>query len=296
MGTEAAAHGMTEEEFGNLTEEERAAFSEVPDDEKEAIKAAAEDKGSPEEGKKESEEGDKVEEEQGKPAEEGGKPAVTAPESEAKPEAQPQPGQFVPVFQSTVKVDEITTELAELDKQYTEGELDMVEYTNKRETLIEARTEARMAQTFNKQSQEQYWQFEQKVFFDGHPEYRTDSVLHGALQATLRKLETEDVNREKTGLQLLNEARELIEKRFKSSSENPVKDQGDPKKEDPPRDKRSALDKAELPQTLATTPVASENDTGQGEFDYLDKLEGIELEKAISKLTKDQAERYLRGN
>ena len=226
-----------------------------------------------------------------------GTPAPAGEDDKAKtPGAEPaaaptERAPFVPIFKSDAKIDEINTQLADLDKKLTEGELDIVEYNNKRDALIEARTEARMTAKFNAQSAEQLWQHEQRIFFEENAPYRSDPVLNGALANVFRQLEGQEENRAKSGLQLLNEAKAEVEKRLSAFGGKGA----ETGKEGADKSTRSALDKAEIPKTLGSIPAADASETGQDEFAYLDKLEGIEYEKALSKLTKDQEQRYLRG-
>ncbi len=316
----AASIGMSEEEFAGLTDEERKAFDEVPDEEK---KVADTGEGDPNKGKAGTD-ADKA-----KAAEDAAATAKAAADAEAAKtvaDAEPantakeavaeaaktasgdeagkvdttvnkgEPAPFVPVYQSDAKIDEINTKLTELDKKLTEGELDIVEYNNQRDALIEARTEAKMTAKFNAQSAEQLWKYEQTTFFNFNPDYKTDPVLNGALSTVFRQLEAQEENRSKSGLQLLNEAKAEVDKRLAAlgggKASAPTQE---PKKGEEDKGKRSALDTAEIPKTLAGVPAADESDTGKDEFAYLDKLDGIEFEKALSKLTKDQEQRYLRG-
>jgi hypothetical protein len=49
----------------------------------------------------------------------------------------------------------------------------------------------------------------------------------------------------------------------------------------------------DVPTTLADAPAAAENQDGGNEFANLDKLEGMEYELAVAKMTPEQKARFL---
>jgi hypothetical protein len=107
-----------------------------------------------------------------------------------------------------------------------------------------------------------------------------------------KQLDTEE-NAGKTGYELLLEAKELCQKRFRDMTEGGSA----PKlREDPtPKPKAPARESVQLPKTLADSIPADENPTNQDEFAHLDKMEGLEYEMALARLTPDQERRYLGG-
>lgn len=49
----------------------------------------------------------------------------------------------------------------------------------------------------------------------------------------------------------------------------------------------------DVPTTLADAPAAAENQDGGGEFANVDKLEGMDYELAVAKMTPEQKARFL---
>ncbi len=169
---------------------------------------------------------------------------------------------FTPVYDGP-SLHQIDERFADLDRQLEEGDIDVIEYTRLRDPLTQQATEARMVQKHH----ESNWRQEQDQFFHQHPEFRDDPALNGALQRAFRGLDTPE-NAHRTGPDLLDEARRQVE----DSAARVLRARGDY-----PSDGHSGRDTA-----------------GQSDFSTLDRLEGAALEAALSKLTAEEAERYLR--
>ena len=152
----------------------------------------------------------------------------------------------------------------DLDRQLEDGDIDILEYTKLRDPIVQHRFEA----TIVHRAHESNWRQEQDQFFAANPEFQSDPALNGALQQVFKSLDTQE-NSHKTGSELLDEARRKIEE----SAARVLRERGDY-----PTGGRSGRDTA-----------------GQSDFAYLDRLEGAALEAALSKLTAEEAERYLRG-
>ena len=280
MEKEHEAPEFTEAELALMTDEERKAVSEDGPEDAEALEEEPD-------GEKE-EDGGQQEEQQ-----EEGQPGEERQEVAEKPSTS-----FVPFFQIGGSDEEIQTKLDELDKQLEEGDIDIIQYTKQRDPLIQQRTEARMAEKFNQQSAAQLWQYEQNLFFSSNPDYRDDPVLNGALQRMFKTLDTQE-NAHKTGFELLTEAKRSVDESLAARYGGAAARQGSSvaeQQQEPkaPKYDKPARERVKLPRTLAEVPIAEANDTGQGEFAHLDNLSDIEFEKALARLTPDQAERYLR--
>ncbi len=284
---------FTDDELAGLSEEERKAIEEenVPGDEPAGDEPADEEPGE------ETPAGEEMSADGDAPAgEETG--SVEGPEGEpdrpAASTTQP-PLPFVQFLD--VKADaDLQAKLEELNKQLEEGDIDLVEYTRLRDPIILQQVEARLAEKFNQQSAEQLWKYEQRIFFGQNRQYREDPAMNGALQAVFKSLDTQE-NAHKTGLELLNEAKDLVEaslaKRYGAVGKQESNPAPEKSEAQPPKDKKPAIEKAELPRTLANVPPADTNDTGRNEFSHLDKLTGVEYEKAVARLTPDQQARDL---
>lgn len=278
---------FTEAELALMTEEERKAVIESGHEDRKAFS-----------GQEEVDDGEK--EERGREKEAEGQGEEVGGKAETPAEMQQAPGAFIPFLQMGGGEDGLQAKLDELDKQLEEGDIDIIQYTKERDPLIQQRTEARMAAKFNEQSREQLWKYEQNLFFSSNPEYRDDPVLNGALQRIFKTLDTQE-NAGKTGLELLTEAHKQVEASLAArygGVKSPVAEQQrqETQQQRPqlPKQDKPARDRVNLPRTLSDVPVAEANDTGQSEFAHLDNLSGIEFEKALSRLTPDQQDRYLR--
>lgn len=87
----------------------------------------------------------------------------------------------------------------------------------------------------------------------------------------------------------LAEAKALVLRRFGKA---PTPAAATPEKPAAPARKPAPADRSALPPTLASVPAAADAAVG-GEFAHLDGLEGSALEKALARLTPEQADRYL---
>lgn len=282
---------FTEEELAGLSDEERQAILEDEEGDGSAGKAI-EEEGSESEGKPDAVDtpGEAAgEDDPASPADPPEGEKAEPPETEAKPAMPLKP--FVPTYQvDSDQLEGIQTKLAEIDQRLEDGDIDIVEYTRQRDPLIRQQTEIELAHKFNAQQAEQLWKHEQGLFFAQNQEYRTDPVLNGALRSVFKQLDTEE-NSGKSGYEILLEAKQLVEARIGAASTK----KEDPKPDPTPRPRTPAREAAQLPKTLADTIPAEENPAGQDEFAHLDKLEGLDYERALSKLTPDQERRYLGG-
>lgn len=169
---------------------------------------------------------------------------------------------FTPVYTGP-SLHQIEEHFADLDRQLEEGDIDVIDYTRQRDPLIQQATEARMVQKHH----ESQWRQEQDQFFHQHPEFRDDPALNGALQRAFRGLDTQE-NAHRTGHELLEEARRQVEE---SAA-------------------RVLRERRDYP-----TGGPGQGHEGRADFAHLDQLTGTELERALSRLTPQQAEAYLRS-
>lgn len=152
----------------------------------------------------------------------------------------------------------------DLDRQLEEGDIDILEYTKLRDPIVQHRFEAMIVH----RAHESNWRHEQEQFFAANPEFQSDPALNGALQQAFKALDTQE-NSHKTGAELLDEARRQVEE----SAARVLRERGD----------------------YSTYGHSGRGTGGHSDFAYLDRLEGAALETALSKLTTEEAERYLRG-
>ena len=185
----------------------------------------------------------------------------TEPELDPAPKAHI-PDQFTPRYEAPAyNADELTTletdfstKMEALGAKLDEGELDFkqfqtqqtkinTEYYNARSRLDMARVKAEMAQEQSAQTAAQKWQWEQDTFFADNSNFKTDPVLYGALDATVKALANDPANAGKNGLTILRDAAQRVNERFNIPAKQP------------PVEKTPARQTAELPKTLAMFPL-----------------------------------------
>lgn len=187
---------------------------------------------------------------------------------------------FVPKFTGEL-LPEFQAEIDKLDTQLDEGNL----------TLADHRRQVRVleAQSNNAEASKQLWAEEQKVFLKHNPEFNAtkNQILFGALNQEVIRLANSPEAEGKSGIQILYAARNNVEKALgvvKAQTVKPVVE---------------VKPKAVVPkhQTLGKVPAAeAAEDLAGSRFAHLDKLTGLDLERALSKLSPADMEAYQRGN
>ena len=311
----------TEEELELLTDDERAAleFDEsATDGDEPAAEPKEEPKEEPEGEQKDEPEADEEEPKEGEtdePEGEDDKPAGETESDDGEPPAEstdeipsvefvPKPAQLTDEVKAHIEAEAnklnagLQQQLDELKTQYDEGEIDTVEYFDKaisiREEISANKSDVRdhIRNQFQQQEVErQKWEAEQDAFFKMNEQYdapvydkdnnlvKGNPILYGALDAACQKISRENPNL--SGIDLLIKAKAEVDsvmgiqqKQSSTKSEKPKA----------PRPGRNVGDLA---------PSAPEST--QGEFGYLDKLEGDKLEEELAKMPADKRDRYLQG-
>lgn len=208
------------------------------------------------------------------------------------------PDEFRPEFKATVpeglaeKLTDLETQSTDLLAKFKEGDIDLPEFMTQKAAiddeklkLMLADGQAKWAEGQNTDTREQRWKWEQERFFGSQKaEIYKDPIILAALDASVKQIAADPANTKKPAAFFLEEADRQIRKRFNMGSE-PV----DKVVEKPNRQP----DLSKVPKTLAQLPAAEMAETGDVEFAYLEKLDGIALEMALRKLTPDQEARYL---
>jgi hypothetical protein len=254
----------TEEELALLSNEEREALA---DDEVnvDALKAIA---------------GDEDEEMQpaGAVAE-----AVTSTETFAHQYQAPQVDNY------DAKAADFAAQKAELRRQMNEGDIDLDTYESQKDeivaqemTLREQKIKADISAEQSDQSNKARWLWDQERFFeaDANAIYK-DKYLLAAFDAAVRDLGGDEANASQKGDWFLREADKLVRARFNTAQPTQAKQDG------------RKPDLSVVPKTLAHLPAAEIAQTGEiGEFDHIDRLDGLELERAVARLSDSERERY----
>lgn len=174
---------------------------------------------------------------------------------------------FVPVLTYTgPDPAELQGELERLNQQLDEGDISLLEFHRLRDPINAKITEALVIEGHNERLLDSQWRREQAEFFKGNSEYKDNEFLNGALQRAFQRLDISS-NAGKSGLELLNEAKKEIEDSLHRAVHVGVTDRAD----------------------------ASSSSQAGDDLSYLDRLDGPELERALERLSPEQAERWLRG-
>lgn len=220
-------------------------------------------------------------------AEPADEPAAAAP---VAPEFQPEFRAEAPEGLEE-KLSALDTRTAELLEKFKSGEIELPDFMaqkgeidSERLQLTLAAEQARWAKAQNEDARAQRWKWEQERFFGQEKSaiYK-DPVMLAALNASVKQIAAAPEHANKPSSFFLEEADRQVRKRFNMGA-------GDAPQ---PKPKAKQPDLSGVPKTLANLPAAEVSETGSDEFAYLDKLDGIELERALAKLTPEQEARYL---
>lgn len=330
---------LTDDEKANLSPEElaaiegdedsRAELQEVAGDESEEEEAEAEGDGeaaaSGEGDDKDNGAAAKAEaagDDKGKKDGEG-KDADGESEDEAATDESASEG-FTPrmVAEDVSKLNEQLTAFADqkkaLDADFENGDLKHAEYMAKRDELSGQETNVRLqisqaqfAENQNKSTAEQRWEWEQDRFFEDNGIYLQDTLMHAALDASVKLLANAKddagklVNGGKNLTWFLNEAHRQVSRRFKLEVAPTDKESDDKNNDAQGQDKDKGKPKTRagtkpdlkgIPKTIGNLPAAEDNDAAASEFAAIDKLTGMEYEEALAKMTPEQQERYAKAS
>ena len=211
------------------------------------------------------------------------------------------------------QVQEINTALVEARRAWRAGDLSEddlaakeAELTERRLALEAQKVKAEIAAETTQQQAAQEWDFEVRSFM--REVTRTEGIdykdaknkaLNDDLDLVVKMLGNDPKNNDKSGEWFLQEGHRIV--KAKHNLGGAGAGDGDGKggkgaegKPGKPVERRANTEK--LPKTLGGLPAAGVTETGNdGEFSHLDKLDGMELEQAIARLTPDQADRYARA-
>lgn len=314
-----------------LTPEERAAMSEEDPQEKEALARIA--AGAPDgdaDGDDDDDDGDDGDEAAGAPAgaptaaaapspAPAPAPAAGAPEAapaptpaEAEPRAKPAAYRAELPQDFADKKADVDRRATELRERFKSGEIELDEYEvqrdqieDERDTLRRLELKAEISQEMNQQTAEQQWfaAIDRQIEAAAKPEngginYLSDSEKMADLDAFVKTLASRQENRDKPMDWFLAEAHKRV---LSLHGITPQKSAATPAPAAAADAVKAAVEKRKppvesAPPSLAHVPGADgPGDMGGDEFADLDKLEGVELEAAISRLSPAQREKYLAG-
>lgn len=306
----APKHGFTEEELELLTDEEREGLldedmvDDGDDDEEETgtentepdggagAKAADEDQADSSAAKPDAESAPEGQ----KPGEEAEPPKAEneseKPDQETPPVAQyAQPPMWQAPPDAKERLEEIEKKKDELHQLFDDGEITSQElrarlkpidadYDKLKDTLLRAQFSQEWAK-------ENYIKQTVPAFLAQHEEYKPGNPLFIALDAEVKKLQAESSNPFDP---------QILQKAHATVRESTLKALGiDPKTIDAKKGGKAPAGKhsREVPPSLRDLPSADANEMGAGKFAYLDRLEGVEYERALAKLTDAERDQYM---
>ena len=223
--------------------------------------------------------------------------ATPAPAPAAAPQAAPAYAAELPAdYEDQVKANK--TAMADLRKKLDDGELDRAEYDSqldalqdKRDDLRDMKTRATMAAEMRQQSEQAAWQSAISTFMAdagktpemGIVDYLKDKAKQADLDTFVRALANAPENADKPYRWFLDEAHKRV-----------VALHGIPTTKKP-ADPERRPDATAVVQNLAEVPGgAGDADPVANEFAEIDKLEGLDYERALRAMPADKRERYLR--
>jgi hypothetical protein len=204
-------------------------------------------------------------------------------------------GEFVPkqnaefVADFDKRIADIAASKANLREQLNNGDIDLDQYEAKKDEISAEETALRIKQATaeNAAKQNAYidakrWEWEQEQFFsDKKNAIYKDKIVLAALNAAVIDLANDPKNANQKGGFFLNEADRIVRERFGVATTGT---QQKPNRKP---------DLSKIPKTLSNLPAADTEQEGSGEFAHLEKLSGMELERAVAKLNPEQVQRYL---
>ncbi len=192
-------------------------------------------------------------------------------------------------------------------KKVLDGELTPDEYAvieddvlAKRDALRDQNLKAQISQEQARQSGEQQWAWEVNRFLRDTLQkegidYADSNRLNSAFDEILKTLATNPENTNKSAEWFLERAHAQVKASTDQSIQRIIAAQAGPVTAKNTTTAKAARkpDLSQVPATLAGVPVASNVDIGQDEFAHLDKLSGLEIERALAKMSPEQQQRYL---
>ena len=204
-----------------------------------------------------------------------------------------------PLFNTEIPADiqaqrtEIDEKEDALDKQFDEGDITFSEHkkalreiNQQRNALDRAELKAELAAEAYQTQIDNSWQASQTAFFASHPELNTaNEVQMTALDHLVRQETKATLDKGGSiGVPELERAYTKYKQAFNIEA-------AAPKQAKAP----SAKNEGVVPPNLGKLPAATANDTDDGKFAHLDRLEGVAFEDALAKLSDAQRDEYLRS-
>ncbi len=287
--------------LSQLSPEEQAALAEddLSEDDRAAVAAIADGDDD------EDDDGDDDDSEESGAAESAAAPAAEPAAEEVADEDEPAP--FKPQFRVDLPPDlddqiaALASQESDLAQQMKDGDIELAEFLaqqkeiSKQVAKLESKREqAAIFEEMNRQTAEQEWSnavttFILKAKKSEGVDYRGDADLGSDFDNFVKVLASKPENANKDFNFFLTEAHKRVKALhgIAGKAEPKAETKADPKKRTPPVEG--------LPKTLAQVPGGDGPGDVDGEFADLDKMDGMDYELALAKMSKEQRERYLQA-
>lgn len=215
------------------------------------------------------------------------------------------PDHFIPMAETLTEDDlkGIETELADVKKQFDDGDIDYEAYTDKRLELEKVVWHHEQAEMQNVGAVEQRWQWERDWYLQSNAELNNSQVIYGAFAAQVNALLADDEFSTAPGFDILTEAHRRVAAEIDSmagpgsaaiANGRPAggdKRSADEKAADALKAAKAAESGKRAPETLAKVPAAQANiDTSK--WAAIDTLDGDAYQKALDKLSPAELKEY----
>jgi len=221
------------------------------------------------------------------------------------PAAQSQPTPIVPKFPE-IKPEVLgaaKTKMEELKAKLDDGEPVFEEYQEARDDYKSLLTKKEIYDEGNKAAQEavaeaskQGWAASQKAFLSlsENKDFSPDGNLakYGAFSAHVNAIIAKKEDANLNDFEVLELAKERTLKDLGIKAEEAPGDTDKKKKKALADAKKQHGDRSKIKDDIGDLPGARDDEGDEGEFDYLDRLDGEAYQKAIDKLTPEQQDRY----
>jgi len=182
-------------------------------------------------------------------------------------------------------------------KELMEGTLDAEEYSKFESKYLRDRDAAAAQRNDAAAWFKEVNAFQNDVLKADGINYATDAKMNSAFDRWVKALAQDPENAQRDGSWFLKEAHEMVKTQYRIGDTKPAKSDKPGKEADKQaKPKGRAPDTSNLPKTLGRMPAAADNEgSDEGEFAHIDKLTGIDRERALAKMTPEQEDRYLRS-
>jgi len=296
--------GYSEQELAMLSDEERAALEDSTDEERKSLNAVAgvddDDEGKDADGDGDGEKGDDGDDGaagDGDDAGDGdgdgaGDDAGSGDDGDGSDD-KPDRNVFAAKYHAE-PVEGYADKMAELDQKFEDGDLELKDYNQQRDALVRAQLKAEISSEQQEQVEAQLWRREIDMFMDDHPEYVQRKLLNVAFDTAVKEVAADPANSDKTYRWFLSEAHKRVQEELGITQKQEQKHNADEGGKKNAKDvKPRGSDIKDAPPTLGKLPQAGAGESDAGEFDHIDRLEGIDYERALAKMSPEARERYL---